>query len=128
MGSAHSRDRPARLEAAPLRALLNNADPLQAALVGYLLATVNDSAGLDHLVRYWREQAAEDPAIRRLVYRAVAASAMTPARRCSKRSTARSLPTRLGPQYYWTIRSMSGPDVGLKLRKKNPRRAWHGSA
>ncbi|HOQ88412.1 MAG TPA: hypothetical protein PLQ89_22135, partial [Phycisphaerae bacterium] len=93
-------------------------DPRAAARAAYLLATLKDSAGLDTLIRYWREQARDDHAVRRMVYRAITAlndDSRTAVLEEVYRTYAKD--DYWLRDFYWTIRSMSGPNV-LALRKQ----------
>jgi len=109
---------PADLKAELLVPLLGDPDPRAAARAAYLLATLKDSAGLDTLIRYWREQARDDHAVRRMVYRAITAlndDSRTAVLEEVYRTYAKD--DYWLRDFYWTIRSMSGPNV-LALRKQ----------
>ncbi|MBI4581213.1 MAG: HEAT repeat domain-containing protein [Planctomycetes bacterium] len=109
---------PTGLTVEQLGPLLDNADARTAAEAAYLLATLKEPAGLDRLVAYWRQQARNDSAIKRLVYRAVAAlddDSQAPL----LEEIYRTFPK--GDyglrEFYWTIRDMSGPNL-INLRKQ----------
>lgn len=108
---------PAGVKPEALRPLLTGTDPELAALAGYVLATLKDPSGLDVLVTHWRERARDDQNIRKLVYRAVVALD-DDSRSPLLEEVYRSFPPKdyWLRDYYWTIRSMSGPNV-VKLRK-----------
>ena len=109
---------PRGLTAEALRPLLAGGDPADAACAGYLLCLLGDRAGLDPLVTYYREHGRQDHGLRRLVFRAVAAigddSLVPILDEAYKDSEGDSYDVR---EYYWTIRTMNGPNV-LKLRKQ----------
>lgn len=111
------------LDAATLRGLLKDPDPVTAAGAGYLLALLGDSAGLPSLVRHWREAARDDWEWGRLVVSAVACieddahvgvveevyrSLLSDDGDPKDRSAVKAL--------YWIVRPMGGPNA-LKLRK-----------
>jgi HEAT repeat protein len=109
---------PAGLTPEVLRPLLAGSKDRVAAEVGYLLATLKDASGLEALTRYWREQAREDQTVRRLVYRAITAlddDSQAPLLEEIYRSYPKG--DYWLRDYYWTVRSMTGPQVG-QLRKK----------
>ncbi len=109
---------PVRLTSEVLRPLLDDASPRTAAQVGYLLATLKDSSGLDLLVSFWREHAREDPTYRRLVYRAVAAlDDDTQVGLLQEIYGTMLNGDREMREFYWTIRGMSGPQSAA-LRKQ----------
>jgi hypothetical protein len=119
VGSSHPFNPEAPKGLAPeiVRPLLNDADPKTAAAAGYLLALLEDSSGLEPLLRYWHQHA-DDDAWRKLVYRAVAA--------LNDDSKVSLLEEIYGAMkgsgyylsdFYWTIRIMDGPRA-LKLRKQ----------
>jgi len=110
---------PPGLEAGPLLPLLDSPDSKVAAQAGYLLALLGHAEGLPPLVAYWRARAANDPAWMRLVYRAIAKLDDG-----SQVATLKEIYARLNndqhrrslSEFYWTIRSMTGPEI-LGLRK-----------
>jgi hypothetical protein len=109
---------PAELDAEHLVRMLQDRDLRTAARAGYLLATMKNPAGLETLIGYWREHARDDYAVRRMVYRAVTAlddDSRTVLLEEIYRTYAKD--DYWLRDYYWTIRSMSGPNV-LKLRKQ----------
>jgi len=110
---------PPGLTPEPLVELLSSDDPKAAAQAGYLLALFGRDEGLPQLLGYWRAKAAGDRAWMRLVYRAIARL-----NEGSQVPTLREIYSRLStdqhrhylPEFYWTIRIMTGPDI-LALRK-----------
>jgi HEAT repeat protein len=99
--------------------LLDSGDPRTAALAGYLLALLDRDEGLPPLLRYWEEHARDNPDWMRLVYRAIARGDDS-----SRVGVLNDIYGRLHtddhshflPEFYWTIRSMTGPEI-LELRK-----------
>ena len=63
---------PAGLTVADVRPLLADADPETAACAGYLLVLLDESDGMEPLLRQWREHGRGDDRWSRLVYRAIA--------------------------------------------------------
>jgi hypothetical protein len=110
---------PQGLEPAPLQPLLADGDSETAADAGYLLALLGDRHGLDTLVKVTRGQGWNQSQSTRLVYRAVTKlndDSQTPLLEeiYQAMKSDRSYELR---EFYWTIRSMSGPEM-LKFRKK----------
>lgn len=108
---------PTDLDPELIRPLLDNSDPRVVAQAAYVLATLKDPAGLERLVSYWREKARQDHNTRRLVYRAVVAlndDSQTPVLEEVYRTYGKD--DYWLRDFYWTIRSMTGPEI-LKLRK-----------
>jgi len=96
-----------------VRPLLDDADPEVAACAGYMLATMGKPEGLDPLMRAWRGK--EGDAWTVPVYSAIAAlddDRQTPILLEINKKLAEHEKRR----FYWTIRSMHGPEV-VKLRK-----------
>jgi HEAT repeat protein len=109
---------PPGLTADPLKPLLNNPDAEIQAYAGYLMCLLQYPEGLDLLMRQWRRQPSESQ-WRTLAYRAVAAlgdDARTPFLAELYRSFGKDQQWELR-NFYWTIRSMQGPEI-LKLRKQ----------
>ena len=102
-----------------LRPLQDDADPETAAAVGYLRVLLGDRGGMDPLLRYWRAQTDGDRAWMRFVYRAITAAnddALVPTLEDIYRELHKDGTWEVR-QLYWTIRSMTGPNI-LKLRKQ----------
>lgn len=109
---------PGGLTVEALRPFLSDIDPEVTACAGYLLALLGRRDGLDLLMRYWRLHGIEDPSWTQAVYRAVAHvndDGLVP--------VLEEIYNRFGKEnyqireFYWTIRSMTGPNI-LKLRKR----------
>ena len=111
---------PAGLQAEPLLPLLESPDPRVAAQAGYLLALLERPEGLDRLIDYFHARGSSDANWMRLVYRAIA--------RLDDGTRVPVLKEIYGKmntddnrghvtEFYWTIRSMSHPDV-FPLRKQ----------
>jgi hypothetical protein len=108
---------PKGVSADELRPMLKDSDE-GAALAAYMLATMKDRQGLEVLLAYWRAHGREDEMWRALVYRAISASnddSLVPVLEEIYRSMDKS-DYRMR-EFYWTIRSMDGPNI-LKLRKQ----------
>jgi hypothetical protein len=102
----------------PLVQMLSKDDAQLAAMAGYLLATTGDPSGFKQLESYWRSHAMTDDQWRQLVYRAVAVlndDSLTPVLEDVYRGYEKG--DWAMRQFYWTIRTMTGPNV-LKLRKR----------
>ncbi len=98
-----------------VRPLLTNADPDVAACGGYLLATLGQDDGLDRLIDMWRAKG-KSGNWHQPLYRAIAAlddDTRTPL----LAEIYKQLNDWDRREFYWTIRSMNGPQV-LKLRKQ----------
>jgi HEAT repeat protein/thiol-disulfide isomerase/thioredoxin len=107
---------PPGLQAGQLLPLASHSDPQIAAEAGYLLALMGESRGLEPLLRYYRQQGKDDSQTQRLVYRAIAAlddSTQIPV----LRKIYEDLRGSNLSEFYWTIRSMTGPDI-LRLRQQ----------
>ena len=99
-----------------VRPLLASDDPDVTAAAGYLLATLGNDEGLERLVERWRKADRKSGQWERALYRAVAAlggDARTPL----LREIYQRLEDYEKREFYWTIRSLEGPEV-LKLRKQ----------
>ena len=109
---------PKGLTADHLKPLLAAGEPETIAYAGYLLALSQDRAGLNALIKHWREKAHNDDSWKRLVYRGVAAvgdDSLTPVlEEIYKTYSNEDYRMR---EFYWTIRTMDGPNI-LKLRKQ----------
>lgn len=101
-----------------LRPLLTSTDGPTRAHSAYLLALLKHRDGIDVLIDHWRQNARNDEAWRRQVYRAITAlndDKLTP--------VLEEIYADLGTEdwqireFYWTIRSMEGEKI-LELRKK----------
>jgi hypothetical protein len=109
---------PKELKPDMFRPLLQDGDPETAAGAGYLAVLLGEPEGLEPLLRYWRGQARTNPALVRLVYRAVAALDDD-----GKVPVLEEVYRGFGPgdstlgDFYWTIRVLDGPNA-LKLRKQ----------
>ncbi|MDA1054309.1 MAG: HEAT repeat domain-containing protein [Planctomycetota bacterium] len=106
---------PRRLVAEHVSPLINDADPQLAAHAGYLLTMFHNAAGIEPLLRYWRAEDASDE-LDRLVYRAIAVLDDPRHIPVLKQIYAR-LEESDKPEFYWTIRIMSGPEI-LAFRKQ----------
>jgi hypothetical protein len=108
---------PAGLKTEVLLPALKDPDADTQGYAGYLLCLANHREGLAPLLAKWRQQPSQDP-WRRLVYRAVASfgdDAQTPLlAEVYHTFTPNDWNVR---EFYWTIRSMDGPEI-LKLRKQ----------
>jgi hypothetical protein len=110
---------PAGLAVEPLLPLLEADDLRTAAQAGYLVALLGRPEGLPPLLAFWQAKAAADPGWMRMVYRAIVVL-----NDGSKIGALREIYNRLHnddnfsylPEFYWTIRSMTAPEV-LALRK-----------
>jgi HEAT repeat protein/thiol-disulfide isomerase/thioredoxin len=107
---------PEGLRPEPLRPLLSDPEPQVAAGAGYLLALLGESEGLDVLLRHAKTLKKEDHAWRELVVRAIAALNDS-----SHINVLREIYGELDrgevSEFYWTIRSMTGPEI-LRFRKQ----------
>jgi hypothetical protein len=110
---------PTGLTAEPLLPLLKSDHPRIAAQAGYLAALLGREEGLPPLVAYWRTKGTSDTEWTRLVYRAI-----TSLNDGTQVPLLREIYGRLNDdnhrhylgEFYWTIRSMTAPEV-LPLRK-----------
>ncbi len=108
---------PTGLKADSVRPLLASTDAEVTACAGYLLALLGEADGFERLVAFWRS-AHNDDTWTRLVYRAVVAlkdDARTPLLDEIYKGYGKD--TWRLREFYWTIRSMKGPQV-LALRKR----------
>lgn len=107
---------PRGLKAEQVRPLSADPDPKVAAYAGYLLALLGEPKGLEKLLTYWRSQEEPSETLDRLVYRAIATLDDS-----SHLAELRVIYGRLErynvQEFYWTVRSMTGPEV-LKFRKR----------
>jgi HEAT repeat protein len=118
-GAAISPEPPEGLSFEPLEPLLQSPDPRTAAHAGYLAALLGHAEGLPPLLAYWKTRAADDVEWMKLVYRAI-----TALNDGSQVPVLREIYNRLNTdnhryylnEFYWTIRSMTAPEV-LPLRK-----------
>lgn len=110
---------PAELTAEPLLPVLSSNNRRAAAQAGYLLALLERPEGLPPLIEYWRSQAQDDVVWMRLVYRAIAriddGSQLPLLKEIYARLNTETNKPHL-VEFYWTVRSMSHPDV-LPFRK-----------
>ena len=83
---------------------------------GYLLVLLDESDGMESLLRQWREHGRGDDRWSRLVYRAIAV-ADDPRHIPVLREIYGKLQAYEMSEFYWTIRIMSGPEI-LKFRKQ----------
>jgi hypothetical protein len=125
IGSRHSSEpilpkAPKSLTVEMVRPLLNDPDGEAAAFAGYLLCLLQEPAGLEPLVRQWRRQDKKDDDWKRLVYRAVTSLGDDSNIRLLE-EVYHSFPQEERHsdlrEFYWTIRSLEGPNA-LKLRKQ----------
>ncbi|MGD0517897.1 MAG: HEAT repeat domain-containing protein [Thermoguttaceae bacterium] len=109
---------PEGLEAGQIRPLLADSDPEIAASAGYLLALMDQPDGMDALLKYWnwKGQPKKYNPWSRLVYRAIAVSDDPKYLPVLKEIYA-NLEQYEVREFYWTIRSMTGPEI-LKFRKQ----------
>jgi hypothetical protein len=111
---------PKSLTVEMVRPLLNDPDGEAAAFAGYLLCLLQEPAGLEPLVRQWRRQDKKDDDWKRLVYRAVTSLGDDSNIRLLE-EIYHSFPQEERHsdlrEFYWTIRSLEGPNA-LKLRKQ----------
>jgi HEAT repeat protein len=107
---------PKGLEARHIRPLINDPDPEIAVSAGYLLALLGEPDGMDVLLKYWKEQSKTNNQWARLVYRAIAVSDDPKYLPVLKEIYANLQQYQLR-DFYWTIRSMTGPEI-LKFRKQ----------
>jgi hypothetical protein len=109
---------PAGVKAEHVRGLLADKDPEVAARAGYVLALLGEPAGLEPLLRYWRQQAKNRSYDdwNKFVYRAVAVSD-DPKYIPVLREIYGKLERYEALEFYWTIRIMTGPEI-LKFRKE----------
>lgn len=106
---------PPRLKPESIRPLLNDPDPETAAYIGYLLTLFGEPEGLPPLLQYWRSLKTPDAGITRLVYRAITALD-DPAQLPVLREIYSQLSKTDTSEFYWTIRSMTGPEI-LQFRR-----------
>jgi HEAT repeat protein len=109
---------PAGLQVAQVSDLLNDPDQDLAGYAGYLAAVLGDHNGLVPLLKAARAHDFDVSSWGRLVYRAIAKlddDSQTPVLEEVYKSFAQE-PWAMR-EFYWTIRSMHGPNI-LKLRKK----------
>jgi hypothetical protein len=99
-----------------VRPLISDPDPQTAALAGYLLATLKEESGLPPLVAYWRAQPASEAIWQRAVYRAVSALD-NPRHLPLLEEIYAALDDESLPDFYWTIRTMKGPEL-QEFRKR----------
>jgi hypothetical protein len=95
-----------------VRPVLDSDDGETAAYAGYFLALLGEPAGIDRLIRFWRDKADDKDAWRRLVYRALAAlndnqhlSVLEEIYASYDKSDSELR------EFYWTIRSMESDAV-----------------
>ncbi len=109
---------PPGLKERDVRPLLSSTDGATRAHAGYLLALLKQADGLGPLVDYWRQNARNDWAWRRQVYRAITAlnddKLTGMLEEIYKDVSQEQWQVK---EFYWTIRSMEGEEV-LELRKK----------
>lgn len=121
--SATAPQAPRGLKAESLRGLLGDTDPKIAAQAGYLLVLLKDPSGMEAVLRYWNSlpKNADDWSnmeAGKIVYRAIAASnddQYVPALQ-EIYGLMKSQTWQLR-DFYWTIRSMTGPQA-LELRRR----------
>jgi HEAT repeat protein len=106
---------PQRLKPESIRPLLSDPDPETAAYIGYLLTLFGEPEGLPPLLQYWRSLKTPDAGITRLVYRAITALD-DPAQLPVLREIYGQLSKADTSEFYWTIRSMTGPEI-LQFRR-----------
>ena len=106
---------PSRLKPESIRPLLSDPDPETAAYGGYLLTLFGEPEGLPPLLRFWRSLKSPDASVTRLVYRAIAALD-DPAHLPELREIYAQLSKADASEFYWTIRSMTGPEI-LQFRR-----------
>jgi HEAT repeat protein len=107
---------PKGLEAGQIRPLLADSDPEIAASAGYLLALMDQPDGMDALLKYWKGQPKKYNQWSRLAYRAIAVLDDPKYLPVLKEIYA-NLEQYEVREFYWTIRSMTGPEI-LKFRKQ----------
>ena len=107
---------PVGLKVEDVRPLLGHAEPDVAACAGYLLVLLGDADGMAPLLRFWRQQRADYNEWTSLAYRAIAV-ADDPQYVPVLAEIYAKLKEYEVSEFYWTIRSMSGPEI-LKLRKR----------
>lgn len=107
---------PPGLKPQQLKPLLQNADPKVAAYAGYLLALLGDPQGLDTLIAFWREHEGRGESATAMVYRAIAA--LDDSRQLPLlEKIYQKLQEYEVADFYWTIRSMTGPEI-VQLRQR----------
>ncbi|MCL2349326.1 MAG: HEAT repeat domain-containing protein, partial [Planctomycetaceae bacterium] len=108
---------PRGLELEWIKPLIDDDNEEIAAYSGYLAVLLGDSSGMEPLLKYWRKIGVEsDASIRVLVSRAIA-SLDDPQYIPVLREIYDQLRDYNVRDFYWTIRSMTGPEI-LKLRKE----------
>ena len=93
-------------------------DEETAAYAGYLACLLGRPEGMQPLAKYWREKARDDEQWKQLLARAAAAlgdDALTPL--LQEVYSAYGKESYSVREFYWTIRSIKGPNI-LKLRKQ----------
>lgn len=110
---------PRELKPELLRPLLSEPDQNSAAYAGYLLALLGERDGLDHLLKYYRQSATSTDDWVCLLSSAIAAIDDDSQVPLLEEIYNRFEPEENGQvrQFYWTIRSMTGPQA-LRLRKR----------
>jgi HEAT repeat protein len=110
---------PTGLTPEPLLPLLKSENPRVAAQAGYLAALLGRDEGLAPLIAYWRTKAVTDHEWTRFVYRAITSlndGAQVPLLREIYANLNTENNRHYLTEFYWTIRSMTAPEV-LPLRK-----------
>ncbi|MGB6043009.1 MAG: HEAT repeat domain-containing protein, partial [Pirellulales bacterium] len=113
---------PSGLTIESVRPFLESEDAKVAAYAGYLATLLDETSGLDALIRQWRseERSAWDDAWSKLVYRAIAHSndsEQVPVLREIYQVYRKGDATHQIKEFYWTIRIMDGAEI-LRLRKQ----------
>jgi HEAT repeat protein len=102
-----------------LRPLLRDANPKTAGHAGYLLALLQEPAGLDTLLQLWQSKKGGDDEWTELVFGAIAAlndDSKVPLLEEIYRGFLRNEQAYRVSNFYWTIRVLDGPNA-LRLRK-----------
>ncbi len=106
---------PLGLELDDVQPWIDDSDPQVAAYAGYLAALFEEADGLRPLLRYWHDKE-QDEALDKLVYRAIAL--LDDSTHLGElRTIYGKLDQHSMPEFYWTIRIMSGPEI-LRFRKE----------
>ncbi len=106
---------PRGVEIDSIRPLLNDGDPQVAAYAGYLLTLLGEFDAIKPLLAYWKTSPTGDE-LDKLVYQAIVAT-NDPQYIPELKTIADRIEDYRARHFYWTVRSMSGPDI-LQFRKQ----------
>jgi hypothetical protein len=109
---------PAGVTVEQVRPMVTDADPQVAACAGYILALFGEPEGLEPVMKYWRERSLNKPdsEVDQLAYRAIAV--LDDDKHYDVlRQIASRIDQHRAREFYWTIRTLTGPEA-LALRKE----------